>query len=79
VNEIKRDRTFTCDASCPIEAVKPEIIDKVHNIGLTDRRVKVRELVEATGISHGTMISILHEQLGTKKLSDECPFAHYGL
>ncbi|KAG5318815.1 SETMR methyltransferase, partial [Acromyrmex heyeri] len=34
-----------------------------------NRRVKVRELVEATGISHGTMISILHEQLSMKKLS----------
>ena len=30
----------------------------------------MRELVvEATGISHGTVISILHEQLGMKKLS----------
>jgi len=27
------------------------------------------ELVETTGISHGTVISILHEQLGIKKLS----------
>jgi len=31
--------------------------------------VKVRELVEATGISHDTVISILHEQIGMKKLS----------
>ena len=31
--------------------------------------MKVRELVEATGISHGTVISILYEQLGMKKLS----------
>ena len=53
----------------PIEAATSEIIDKVHDIVLTDRRVKVRELVEATGISHGTVISILHEQLGMKKLS----------
>ncbi|KYM94005.1 hypothetical protein ALC62_15376, partial [Cyphomyrmex costatus] len=45
----------------PIEAATPEIIDKVHDIVLTDRRVKVRELVEATGISHGTVISILQE------------------
>ncbi|KAG5331535.1 SETMR methyltransferase, partial [Acromyrmex charruanus] len=52
-----------------IEVTTPEIIDKVHDIVLTDRRVKVRELVEATGISHGTVISILHEQLGMKKLS----------
>ena len=36
-------------------------IDTVHDIVLTDRRVKVRELVEATGISYGTVISILHE------------------
>ena len=53
---------------CPIEAATPEIVDKIHNIVLTDRRVNVRELVEATGISHGT-ISILHEQLDMKKLS----------
>jgi len=49
-------------------AATPEIIDKVHDIVLTDRRVK-RELVEVTGISHGTVISILHEQLDMKKLS----------
>jgi len=30
-----------------IEIATPEIIDKVHDIILTDRRVKVRELVEA--------------------------------
>jgi len=72
VNEFNRGRTSTCDASrsgCPIEAATPEIIDKIHDIVLTDRRVKVRELIEATGISHGTVISILHEQLGMKKLS----------
>ncbi|KYN35080.1 hypothetical protein ALC56_10549, partial [Trachymyrmex septentrionalis] len=71
VNKFKRDHTSTCDAprsERPIEAVTPEI-DKVHDIVLSDRRVKVRELVEATGISHGTVISILHEQLGIKKLS----------
>ncbi|KAG5328298.1 SETMR methyltransferase, partial [Acromyrmex charruanus] len=56
----------TCDvprSGRPIEAATPEVIDKVHDIVLTDRRVKVRELVEATGISHGTVISILQEQL----------------
>ena len=64
--------TSICDAprsGCSIEAAMPEIIDKVHDIVLTDRRVKVRELFEATGISHGTVISILQEQLSIKKLS----------
>ncbi|KAG5338238.1 SETMR methyltransferase, partial [Acromyrmex charruanus] len=72
VNEFKRGRTSTCDALCsgrPIEAATPEIIHKIYDIVLTNRRVKVRELVETTGISHGTVISILHEQLDIKKLS----------
>ena len=41
----------------------PKIIDKIHDIVLTDRWMKVRELVKATCISYGTVISILHEQL----------------
>ena len=54
VNEFKHDRTSTCDAlrsGCPIEAATPEIIDKVHDIVLTDR-VKVRELIEAIQAYH---------------------------
>ena len=45
-------------------------------IVLTDRRVKVRELVEAAGISHGIVISILHEQLGMKIGKMGAAFVH---
>jgi len=40
VNEFKRGCTSTCVAprsGCPIKAAMPEIIDKVHDIVLTDR------------------------------------------
>jgi len=72
VNKFKRGHTSTCDALCSgrsIEAATPEIIDKVHDIVLTNRQVKVRELVKTTSILHDTVILILHEQLGMKKLS----------
>ena len=66
MNEFKCGRPSTCapQSERPIEATMPEIIDKVYDIVLIDRRVKVRELVENTGISHDTVISTLHEQLG---------------
>ena len=34
---------------------------------LADRRLKVRENVEAIGISHGSVVSILKDHLGMKK------------
>jgi len=44
--------SYICDAyvrsGCPIEAAMPEIIDKIQDTVLTGRRMKVRELVEAT-------------------------------
>jgi len=52
VNEFKHGRTSTCTSfESPIEAATPEIIDNVRDIVLTDQRVKVRELVEATGMA----------------------------
>ena len=36
---------------------------------ISRRGIKVREIVEASGISQGTVFSILHEKLGMKKIS----------
>ena len=36
---------------------------------LSGRRIKVREIVEATRISQGTVFSILLEKLGVEKIS----------
>jgi len=35
---MKHGRISTCDAPRPIEAATPEIIDKVHDIVLTDQK-----------------------------------------
>ena len=45
------------------------MIDKVHDIVLADRRLKVREISEALNISVGCTWNILHECLGMRKLS----------
>ena len=45
------------------------MIDKIHDMVMSDRRINLGEIVEATGISQGTVFSILHEKLGVKKIS----------
>ena len=46
-----------------------QMIDKIHNMVLSDWQIKVREIVDATGMSKGTVFSIFHEKLGVKKIS----------
>ena len=56
VNEFKRGRISTKDEHCsgrPVEVTTPEMIDKIHDMVLSDRRIQVREIVEATSISQG--------------------------
>ena len=57
------------DVQRSVKAATPEISEKVQNIFLDDRRVKVREIFEAIGISYGTLIEILQEKLSMEKLS----------
>ena len=72
VNEFKCGRTSTKDeprSGKPIDVSTPEMIEKIQEMVLHDRRIKVREIVEATGVSQGAVFSILHEKLGVKKIS----------
>ncbi|XP_033222853.1 uncharacterized protein LOC117176706 [Belonocnema kinseyi] len=70
--EYRCGRTSTSDAersARPKEVITPEIVNKIHGIILDDRRVKLREVAEAVGISAERLHYILHEYLDMKKLS----------
>ena len=51
-----------------MEVTTPEMIDKIQDMILSVRRIRVREIIKATTISQGTVFSILHEKLGVKKI-----------
>lgn len=52
----------------PKSATTPELIDRVHDMVLEDRRVKLREIAEAVGISVERVCHILHNELHMNKL-----------
>lgn len=65
-------RTSTIDAERPgrpIEVTTPEMVNKIHDIVLQDRRVKVREIAEMVRISDERVRNILHQHLNMRKLS----------
>ncbi|XP_018308488.1 histone-lysine N-methyltransferase SETMAR-like [Mycetomoellerius zeteki] len=71
-NEFKRGRSYVFNEERPgrlADVVTEEIVEKVHDMILADRRTKVREVAEAIGVSYGTAFNILHDNLGMKKLS----------
>ena len=71
MNEFKRVRTPTKDehrSGRPVEVTPPEMIDRIHDMVLCERRIKVREIVEFAGISQGAVFLILHEKLAVKRI-----------
>ena len=69
--EFKRGSTNTDDAEPsghPKSVVVPENITKVHKIVLDDHKLKLREIVDTSKISEGSMFTILHESLGMREL-----------
>ena len=75
MNEFKRGRTSTKNIVRDriLEVTTPEMIDKIHDMVLSE--VKVCELVEVTGLLLGFNID---EKLGMKTISARCAFAHTG-
>lgn len=69
--EFKHGRTSIEDdprSGRPKSATTSEIIQQIHDMVLDDRRVKVREIGDAVGISIERVGHILHEELKMKKL-----------
>ena len=70
--EFRCGRISTSDAERPgrpKEVTSQNMIDKIHDIVLNDRRLKVREKNETVNISVRREWHILHECLGMRKLS----------
>ena len=71
-NEFKRGRTSVFDEERPgrpIEVSTEDMVNKIHDVVLADRRVKIREIADIVNISIERVQNILHEKLGMKKLS----------
>lgn len=52
----------------PSTSITQENIETVHQLVLNNRRIKVHEIEETTGISYGSIESILHEHLHMSKV-----------
>lgn len=69
--EFKRGRTSVDDdprSGRPKSALNTEVIEKIQDMVMADRRLTEDALAEATGISHGSVHEILRNVLGMRKL-----------
>lgn len=53
----------------PVEATAPEMVTRVEQLVLEDRRLKICQIAEECGISEKSVSRILHEYLGMSKVS----------
>jgi len=70
INKFKRGRTCIEDEARsrrPVETTL-DIVEKIHDMIIENRRMKVHEIAEAVGISTKRVHNILHEKLHVKKL-----------
>lgn len=69
--DFKRGRTNLNDeqhTGRPNEAVTPEFVKKVHQIVVSNRKVKLQEIADTLKLSKGSVFTIIHEHLLMKKL-----------
>ena len=72
VGEFKRCRMSLEDearSGCPLDATDEEMCKKVRDLVYSDRGIQVEEIVQALGISHSSVSTILHDHLGMCKLT----------
>lgn len=67
-NQFQRGRISVFHDSRPADVITDEIVKKIHDMILADRRMKMHEVAKAAGVSHKTAINILHDKLGVRKL-----------
>jgi len=72
VAQFKHGDFSTCDAprpGWPKTVTNPEIIKKIHELILEDRRISAKWIAEQLGISRKLVGSIIHEDLDMRKFS----------
>ena len=72
IGEFKRGKMFLEDevrSGGPLDSTDKEMCKKVLDLVYSDRRIQVEEIVQALGISHGSVSTILHDLLGMRKLT----------